>query len=238
RYPYRIARRIADVEALVAHLQEHHGLRTPLTLVLHDWGGMIGMGWAHRHPELVARLVLLNTAAFGLPPSKRMPPSLSLARDFRLGALLVRGFNAFAAGATRLAVTRRPLPKAVAEGLVAPYDSWDNRRAVLRFVQDIPLRPGDPGFELLAEVGDALPQFADRPTLICWGDRDFVFDHHFLAVWQAKLPKAEVHRFPDSGHYVLEDAGEEIEDLVREFLPRTETQLEDRTAMARDNPDA
>ncbi len=212
-YSYHFRQRIDDVEALIEHL----GLGK-LTLMLHDWGGMIGMGWAHRHGDQVARLVLLNTAAFGLPATKRLPLSLWLGRNTALGAVLIRGFNAFARGATRMAVTRRRLPREVAEGLCAPYDSWENRRAVLRFVQDIPLRPSDPGYALLAEVGDQLGQFDDRPVMICWGDRDFVFDHHFLAVWQQRLPSAVVHRFPDCGHYVLEDAGDEIEALVREFM--------------------
>jgi pimeloyl-ACP methyl ester carboxylesterase len=213
RYAYRLARRIADIETLVAALD----LRD-ITLMVHDWGGMIGLGWADRHPESVLRLVLLNTAAFGLPPSKRMPSSLRLARDTRVGAVLVRGLNAFARGATRLCVTRRPLSADVRDGLIAPYDSWANRRAVLRFVQDIPLAPGDPGFDIVTGIGERVGQFDDRPVLICWGARDFVFDDHFLRVWQQKLPHAEVHRFADAGHYVLEDAGEEIEALVRRFL--------------------
>ena len=213
RYAYRLERRISDIERLVEHLD----LRD-VTLMVHDWGGMIGMGWAHRHPELVSRLVLLNTAAFGLPSTKRMPTSLWLARNTKVGSVLVRGFNAFSRGATRLCVTRRPLTAEVRNALCAPYDSWNNRRAVLRFVQDIPLVDSDPSFKILTEVSDELSQFDDRPTMICWGDKDFVFDHHFLRVWEDKLPSADVHRFPDCGHYVLEDAGEEIEQLVREFL--------------------
>jgi pimeloyl-ACP methyl ester carboxylesterase len=213
RYPHRLARRIADIERLVESL----GLRE-LTLIVHDWGGMIGMGWAHRHPQMLTKLVLLNTAAFPLPAQKRMPASLWLARNTSLGAVLVRGLNAFARGATRFCVTRRPLSPEVREALCAPYDSWDSRRAVLRFVQDIPLREGDPGFEILTEVGERLHQFDDRPVLICWGMRDFVFDEHFLRVWERELPHAEVHRFHDSGHYVLEDAGDEIEALVRKFM--------------------
>jgi pimeloyl-ACP methyl ester carboxylesterase len=212
-YSYRLAQRVEDIEALVEQL----GLRD-ITLAVHDWGGMIGMGWAHRHPDLVARLVVLNTAAFPMPSTKRLPASLWLARDTKAGALLVRGFNAFARGATRLAVTRVRLPKEVRDGLCAPYDSWDHRRAVLRFVQDIPLREGDPSFSLVREVGEHLHQFNDRPVLICWGDRDFVFDEHFLRVWKSTLPDAEVHQFPDCGHYVLEDAPAEIEELVRRFL--------------------
>ena len=212
-YSYRLAERVEDIEALVEQL----GLRD-VTLAVHDWGGMIGMGWAHRHPDLVARLLVLNTAAFPMPSTKRLPASLWLARDTKAGALLVRGFNAFARGATRLAVTRVRLPKEVRDGLCAPYDSWDHRRAVLRFVQDIPLGEGDPSYSLVREVGEHLHQFNDRPVLICWGDRDFVFDEHFLRVWKSALPDAEVHQFPDCGHYVLEDAPAEIEGLVRRFL--------------------
>jgi cis-3-alkyl-4-acyloxetan-2-one decarboxylase len=213
RYPYRLARRIADIEQLVEALS-----LPELTLMVHDWGGMIGMGFAHRHPELLAKLVLLNTAAFPLPASKRLPASLWLARNTGLGAVLVRGLNAFSRAATRLCVTRRPLTPEVREALCAPYDSWDHRRAVLRFVQDIPLRPADPGFDIITQVGAKLHQFDDRPVLIAWGMRDFVFDEHFLRVWERELPHAEVHRFHDAGHYVLEDAGDEIEALVTKFL--------------------
>ncbi len=216
-YSYRLEQRVQDIESLVGQL----GLQD-ITLAVHDWGGMIGMGWAHRHPDLVARLVVLNTAAFPMPSTKRLPASLWLARDTKAGALLVRGFNAFARGATRFAVTRVRLPKAVRDGLCAPYDSWDHRRAVLRFVQDIPLKESDPSFSIVREVGEHLHQFNDRPVLICWGDRDFVFDDHFLRVWKSALPDAAVHQFPDCGHYVLEDAPEEIEQLVRSFLGVTE----------------
>ena len=212
-YTYRLEQRIDDIDSLIDHL----GL-AEVTLVLHDWGGMIGMGWAHRHPQRVSRLVLLNTAAFPLPQSKRLPASLWLARNTGVGALLVRGLNAFARGATRLAVTRRRLPKEVRDGLCAPYDSWNNRRAVLRFVQDIPLSEKDPSFAIVREVGEHLSKFDDRPVLICWGERDFVFDDHFLRRWQQALPSASVHRFADCGHYVLEDAPDEIESLVKGFL--------------------
>ncbi len=65
RYEYTLSRRAADLEALLDHL----GIEGPLTLVMHDWGGMIGMTYATRHPERIARLVVLNTAAFHLPAS-------------------------------------------------------------------------------------------------------------------------------------------------------------------------
>lgn len=216
RYSYKLASRVADLEALLKHL----GVNRNITLVLHDWGGMIGMAYAVKHPGQIRRLVLLNTGAFHLPKSKPLPPSIGFCRDSQLGALLVRGANIFSRAAVRWCCTRRPMSREVREGYLRPYDSWRNRVAVLRFVQDIPLRPGDPSYELVSATERGLEQFRGTPTLICWGDRDFVFDQHFLAEWQRRLPQAEVHRFADAGHYVLEDAGEEIVPLVKGFLER------------------
>jgi pimeloyl-ACP methyl ester carboxylesterase len=178
---------------------------------------MIGMAFASRHPERIQRLVVLNTAAFMLPAGKRLPFSLWLCRNTPAGALLVRGLNAFSRGAVRYCAMRL-LERTVRAGYLAPYNSWSNRIAVLRFVQDIPLRPGDRSYATVKSVQDGLDRFRGVPMLICWGERDFVFDGSFLAEWQRRFPSAEVHRFPDAGHFVLEDAGPAILPLLREFF--------------------
>ena len=212
-YEYTLNRRIEDFSRLMDDL----GLEG-INLVVHDWGGMIGLGWAARNPERVKRLVILNTAAFHLPKSKSFPWQLWMVRDTPLGPFMVRGFNVFARGATRTACTRKKLSKEVRDAYCAPYDSWADRIATLRFVQDIPLRPGEPGYDIVSHTAARLEVFRDRPVLVCWGDKDFVFDHHFLAEWQRILPNADVHRFSDCGHYILEDACEEIIPLIRQFL--------------------
>lgn len=212
-YSYTLAQRVADFTAWLDHL----ALTEPVTLVAHDWGGMIGMTWAAAHPERVARLVLLNTAAFPLPASKRFPWPLALTRT-PLGAGLVRGFNAFAWTAARVGCTRKAMPAAVRDAYTAPYDSWQNRVATLRFVQDIPLRAGDPGFELIVATAKALELFQETPTLLAWGLRDFVFDRHFLDEWRRRMPHAVVHALADAGHYVLEDADEELVPRIGKFV--------------------
>ena len=213
RYPYTLSRRVEDFSRLMDEL----GLEG-VNLVLHDWGGMIGLAWAVQNPERVKRLVILNTAAFPLPESKPFPWQLWLVRDTPIGPLMVRGLNAFSRGASHVACTRKKLSKTMRDAYCAPYDSWTDRIATLRFVQDIPLRPDDSGYDIVSDTAARLEVFRDRPVLICWGDKDFVFDHHFLAVWQKVYPDAEVHRFADCGHYILEDASEEIIPLVRRFL--------------------
>ena len=215
RYEYTLKSRIDDLEALLAHA----GAGDNVTLVVHDWGGMIGFGWALRQPSRVGKLVILNTGAFPLPASKPMPWQLSLGRDSKFGALLIRGLNAFSGMASHVGVKKK-MPPDVRRAYVAPYDTWDNRIATVRFVQDIPLEPGDKAWNIVEEGGRRLHEFADRPALIAWGMQDFVFDRHFLQGFRERLPNARVHEFPDAGHYVLEDEAERIVPLVQEFLAK------------------
>lgn len=212
-YRYTLASRIEDLGALLEHL----GITGTLSLAVHDWGGMIGFGWALRDPARVARLVILNTAAFPLPAEKPMPWQLKLGRDSRLGALAIRGFNAFSGIASHVGVEHR-MPAEVRAAYVAPYDSWAHRIATLRFVQDIPLGPGDPAWALVEESGRRLSEYADRPALLVWGLRDFVFDAHFLSGFEQGLPRAQTLVFDDAGHYVLEDKASLIVPRVRAFL--------------------
>jgi haloalkane dehalogenase len=213
-YEYRLERRVKDLEALMDHLS----LKRKFTLVLHDWGGIIGMVYAIRYPSRIGRLVIMNTAAFLPPNGKRLPLRLWLFRNIRpLATLAVLGFNLFSYGALFMA-SHRKLAKDVKTGLTAPYNSWNNRIAILRFVQDIPLNGKDPSYDLVMDVDQNLKSLSDIPMLICWGERDFVFDKDFLAEWQRRFPGAEVHTFAEAGHYVLEDAPDKIIKLVSKFL--------------------
>jgi len=212
-YDYRLSSRIEDLETLLSHL----ALERPITLVVHDWGGMIGFAWAVRNAQRIARTVILNTAAFPLPADKKMPAALSLVRDTAVGAFLVRRFNAFSAIAARVAF-KKPVARDVREAYTLPYDSPANRIATLRFVQDIPLGPGDPGFDILLNTAEHLHLLADKPCLIAWGEKDFVFDAPFLNTWLKHYPHAAVHRYPDCGHYVLEDGGAALIDTIVDFI--------------------
>jgi pimeloyl-ACP methyl ester carboxylesterase len=214
RYTYTLASRAQDLESLLDHL----GIDRNVTLVMHDWGGMIGMTYAARHPQRIVRLVVMNTAAFQMPRTKSLHWALGICRDTHLGSWTVRGLNAFARGTAMIGCTRKRLPRAVRSAYVAPYDSWAHRIAIHRFVQDIPLRPGDRSYDLVSWVENRLEQLSSVPLLIGWGMRDFVFDRPFLDEWTRRFPHAEVHRFEKAGHYVLEDEAETLIPLIQGFL--------------------
>ena len=213
-HPYRLGNHLDNLDHLLAALVPDG----PVRLIVHDWGGAIGMGWAGRHPERVAGAVVLNTAAF---PSPRLPLRIAVCRWPLLGALVVRGLNGFARAAVHMAVTRRMRPEVVA-GFLAPYDSWRHRVALHRFVQDIPMGPAHPSWSTLVEIERSLATIT-CPLLLCWGGRDFCFDRSFYDEWQRRFPAAEAHFFPEAGHYVLEDALAEVLPPIERFLPTTGT---------------
>jgi len=212
-YPYTLSTHIDNLELLLDRLD----LRD-ITLVVHDWGGAIGFGWAMRHPERVRRFVVFNTAAFFGP----CPWRIRVCRWPVLGAFLVRGLNLFARQATWMACRKHGrMTRLVKRGYLLPYGDVSSRRAVHRFVQDIPLTEHVPSHAVMKEIEAALPQFRDHPMLICWGALDFCFNDGYLDEWRQRFPDAEVHRFEDAGHYVVEDAHERILPLMRAFLMPT-----------------
>ncbi|MFT3763717.1 MAG: alpha/beta fold hydrolase [Pseudoxanthomonas sp.] len=213
KYEYTLQSRVDDLAKLLDHL----GVDGPVTLAVHDWGGMIGFGWALSHAAQVKRLVVTNTAAFPMPAAKKMPWQIALGRDWKIGEFVIRAFNAFSSGASFFGVERK-MPRDVRRAYVAPYDSWANRISTVRFMQDIPLGPGDKAWPLLEASGRKLPEYAGLPAFIGWGLKDFVFDRHFLDGFRAALPKAEVMAFDDAGHYVLEDKADVLVPAIRRFL--------------------
>lgn len=216
QYDYSLKSRIDDVEALLDHL----GIREKITLVVQDWGGMIGMGYAARHPERIARIVATNTGCTRLPKAKGFPWSLWLGRNTKLGEWLILKRNLFCRLAAKWCVRRKPLSPDVRAMYLKPYDSPANRIAVLKFVQTIPLKPRDPGYDIVVGVEEAAAKLRAVPTLLLWGMKDFVFDRHFLAEWRRLYPHAETKTWPDCGHYLLEDATEEAIMEVKAFLAK------------------
>src|ERR1035437_7397809 len=123
-YDYTLATRIADLEALVGAL----GLKR-VHLVVHDWGGAIGFGFAARHPDLIGRVVILNSAAF---PANHIPMRIALCSIPLLGPLIVRGCNGFAGPATSMAMRRRILMPDEKRGYLFPYDRSEEHTSELQ----------------------------------------------------------------------------------------------------------
>ena len=214
-YNYCLLNHIDNLDNLLKHLHVEK-----FSLVVHDWGGAIGMGVAGKNPDSIIRALVLNTAAFR---SQRIPLRIRICRWPVIGKLLVRGMNGFAGPAITMAVSKK-MNKDVARAFLAPYDSWDNRVAVASFVEDIPLTSDHPSYGTLLSVEKNLEKFQEKqlPMLICWGGEDFCFNDSFYKEWCKRFPRAETHYFENYGHYILEDAFDEIALLALRFFESSE----------------
>lgn len=210
---FRLADRIQHLARLVDELKLDR-----MTLVAQDWGGAIGLGTLLARPERFRRIVLFNTGAF---PPWFVPWRITICRTPVLGRLAVQGCSLFSRAALRMTLARGRLDPAVAAGYLAPYDSWSHRRAVYDFVADIPRSPRHPTWQTLAEIEAGLPSAAELPILLVWGMQDWCFTPECLEKFEAIWPLAEVHRLPDTGHWVVEDAPEESQQFLADFLART-----------------
>ncbi len=211
-YPYTLQTHIENLKTFVAHLN-----LKDITLVVHDWGGPIGLGAFMEQPHLLKRLIILNTGAF-LGKDLKMPLRIRLVRIPILGPLAVKVFNAFARGALLMACNRSRLTPEIKAGYLAPYNNIHNRVGILRFVQDIPWDESKESYTVIQKIEKNLHHFSKCPILILWGKKDFCFTEKFLDCWLKYFPQAETHVFNDAGHYVLEDAHEKIIPIMENFL--------------------
>lgn len=209
---YRLRRRIEHIEEFMRALDI-----TDCSLVMHDWGGPIGSGYAVRHPERIRRLVYLNTT---LTEVDTLPWLIRTSARLPLGRMLTKFTGNFIRLATGVGVHRR-LPREIKQGYLFPYKSSSSREAIAAFVEDIPLSADHPSYQDLVEVGDGLKKFANIPVKIVWGLRDPCFHREMLTKVAGHFPHAEIVEIPDASHLVLEDSPERCCAVIREFFDRT-----------------
>ncbi|MEE2643262.1 MAG: alpha/beta fold hydrolase [Planctomycetota bacterium] len=211
KYRYRLHQHLDNLKHLVNELKLENA-----TLVVHDWGGPIGLGMYLHLTHRFKRVVLLNTGAF-LP--EKLPFGLQVARWPLVGKLAIRGFNLFCKKALTTAVADPAALSDIArQGLLAPYNNWANRVAIHQFVQDIPTRRAHPSYGALKLVQDGLVKLEDVPVKMIWGMKDWVFTGEVLAEMEKRIPHASVHRIENAGHYVMEEAREEVIEQIGSFL--------------------
>ncbi|MCI0355534.1 MAG: alpha/beta fold hydrolase [Acidobacteria bacterium] len=206
---YTLERHIANFTTLIESLQ----LRK-VTLVLHDWGGPIGLGYAVAHPENVARLVLMNTWA-SVPHSPDPPElhwGLRLSRG-SLGPFTVQRLNLFVELAMRTAVARKLTPREF-DAYRFPFPDAASRAGVLAFPRMIPLRPGDAAWKTMSAIESGLAKVT-APSDILWGKRDPVLSGLYAYLLRDRLKNAREPVFLDkASHFVPEDAPSAIAERI------------------------
>lgn len=210
-FDYTLTSHIQMMSDFLSHLKIDR-----CSLIVHDWGGAIGFGYAIANTPAIDKIVVLNTAAFR---SKKIPLRIALCKIPVFGEIVVRALNGFAWPATFMAVAKS-MDKETKGLYLKPYDSWKNRIAVHRFVKDIPLNTNHVSYSKLLEIESKLSLIRNSniPLLVLWGGKDFCFTKQFYDEWLLRFPDCESHYFEEFGHYLLEDGKDVIAQYIKKFF--------------------
>jgi haloalkane dehalogenase len=197
-----------SIERLVVEL----ALRR-LTVVVQDWGGPIGLRLAVERPELVDRLVLLNT---GIGAGRAPSPEWLRFRDFvrRVGDELV------ASRLIALSLVGSP-SEAVLAGYDAPFPVPEAKAGMLAFPELVPTELDHPSAAAMLGVRDALGEWR-KPALVLFSDSDPIFSPAHAERLAARIPGAgPAEIVAGAGHFLQEDKGEEVAARIVRFLAET-----------------
>ncbi len=204
----------ANLAALIDALQ-----LKDITLVVQDWGGPIGLSYAVAHPEKVARIVLMNTWAW---PVNRDPYYIAFSGFMGgpIGRTLIRRYNFFAGTMMRrlFGDKTKLTPAAQAQYLRALPTPADREGCLVLPKQIVAATPW------LGRLWSGMPALAGKPVLIVWGMKDIAFRGKELRRWEAAFPEAHVVRLATVGHFVQEEAPDELAQAVGSFLGESEAE--------------
>jgi pimeloyl-ACP methyl ester carboxylesterase len=208
KYDYTVQNHTASLLKLVTHLQLNQ-----FTMLVHDFGGIIGLAAAEQIPEKIKGLVILNTWCRSIqdePEYKKMKMILGSP----LVPLLYRYLNFSAKYILPAAFGERSrLTPEIHQHFLRPFSKASERNGTIAFAKSL-LRDQD----YYASVGKKLSILKDKPVLIIWGMKDeFITEKHLLWM-QEQFPGSKVVRYDDAGHFVLEEKSVVAGPVIAEFM--------------------
>lgn len=190
-----------------------------ITLVVHDFGGPIGLSYATKHPENVSRVVVLNTWLWETKNDKQVQKIdkllhsktgryLYLKKNFSPKVLLKKAFH-----------NKRALTKSIHHHYIAPFPTADSRMSLLNIGQSL-LGSSD----WYQTQWDQLSALDNIPLLLIWGKEDPFISTDYLDRWSQRFPSAKVILL-ESGHFVQEEQPEMLNETLGEFMRNSKKRL-------------
>ena len=195
------------VEAM-ASLLEALDLRD-VTMVVHDWGGPIGLRLAVEHPDRIARIVVLDTGLF--TGHQKMTDAWTAFRDF------VERTEDLPIGFLVDGATLRELSAEEKAAYEAPFPTPESKAGARAFPLMIPRSPEEPGAEAGSRVQAALAQDT-RPKLVLWAEQDPILPIGVGRKLAAAINAPEPEPIPGASHFLQEDAGAAIGARIAQWL--------------------
>jgi haloalkane dehalogenase len=209
-YGFTPAEHAAVVEGFVVQLDLHD-----ITIMMQDWGGPIGFGMAERQLERVHALVIGDTWAW--PADHRTMVLFSKILGGRLGRSLILRYNLFARVIVPGGVKRHTMSDEVKLHYTSQFPDPQSRSPTAGVPREIVHGHAD-----LEQVERYLPSLRHLPALIVWATKDPAFHEAERTRFEKLFPTHETVVLEGAGHYIQEDAPEDIADAILRWFPATQ----------------
>lgn len=211
--PYTLAQHVDNFTKLLLGLDLAN-----ITLVFQDWGGPIAFGFATVHPDLVKRLVIMNTGVGVYPAGTRTWVSDLEAQgtlESALGDMATFVPRMFAATLMHSTATDTMI-----RAYTAPFPDRASCIGAIAFPRDIPVGNDHPSAKTMRAIEQKLDLLKTKPKTVIWGMRDPIFRKGALERWKKIYPGIECHELANASHFLQEDDPDEIVAIIRSFLER------------------
>lgn len=212
--PYLLAQHVDNLTKLILQLDLNN-----ITLVFQDWGGPISFGFAIKYPNRVKRLVIMNTSVGVAKESRRLWYE-SMVEDGTYDQLMgnMKIFipqMMFGAFVRKMTKEERKILK---NAYTAPFPNRESCIGAMAFPKDIPKGTNHPSSKIMQEIRDKLPLLKDKPKIIIWGMKDRIFPPKIIEIWKDIYPGIKSYEIENAGHFLQEDAPEEIIEIIQHFI--------------------
>ncbi len=206
--PYTLAQHIDNLKKLVLGLN-----LKDITLIVQDWGGPIGFGFAVDHPERIKRLIIMNTSVGvmkeGAKPWYAFAEEKGIYEKFMKDTSNMIKMGMF---------NKNKITPIMLKAYQAPFPGDEYCKGALAFPKDIPIGNSHPSSAAMMHVRNNLQVLSGKTKILIWGAKDLVFPKWMTKWWNKIYPHIETHVLENAAHFLQEDAPEEIIQLIKKFL--------------------
>jgi haloalkane dehalogenase len=187
---------------------------TGITLVVQDWGGLLGLSALGKMPERFARVVIMNTF---LPTGDRKMP-----KAFTAWKTFAKRMPGFPVGTVMKMGTFQKLTAETKKAYQAPFHNTESKAGAKIFPELVPIKSTDEGVLEMQNAREVLGKW-QKPALVMFSDKDAIMsggDKFFRKLIPSAKDQPEII-IKDAGHFLQEDKGEEVATEIKKFIERT-----------------
>jgi len=181
-----------------------------ITLVVQDWGGLLGLGLLGQHPEMFKRVVIMNTF---------LPIGKSLKLPFRVWQWFAKYHPSIPVSGIIQYASHNTISKEVLKAYDAPFPNRKYKAGARIFPSLVPSKPNDPAVQYLKKAREVLSKW-NKPALVLFSDKDRVLGG-LEKFFYKLIPTANDQKkimIADAGHFLQEEKGEEIAGYIDAFI--------------------